>query len=660
MYFSNLLITTLYCNSSESDVAVCKCLQVSQAEDCVTSPPSAPPISQRSEERDNSEMTSEVEPSEECKEGSEDVAMCRSSDSSKAPLSSVTSPLESSGTTPDESEVSMTNLDPQQLETNVADTTGNAALDTGSQCLSIDTLPDEILLKIFSHLSFSELVDIQKVSSRWKRLSQDAELWTDKEYEIRSWSDCDSDTCKGGRTDREAIQTFCDVPNLRKVCMRRGAKSGVFRALYNKCQRLSELRLHYTQKLSYSVLKNLVEKCSGIHTLRISNELLKSEKFSEAVSHLKNLRVLDLEEYFSENTPVLRPLGDGCPRLAEVDFGWMTIDMEDLRYFLNAKRNTLKSVRMKWAMVGKRCVLPLLTVCADSLERLQLYEFDIVRDEAREAFTALGSLKNLQELKISLIDPPPPGSAALAFKAGGLPKLRLLDLRESFGVDSDTIIAASRGCPALRELSVRGAELLSDAAFSQIYRLQHLEILDLSCCKGLGGDVIPCLARLPHLHTLSMEEMEFPKLQPGLSSIVELSGLRCLTLNYSLVTGVPFDKFPGKLVNLRELNIQWCRGDPKATEGLTEQMPDLEIHGNIEEEERADDTEGHESDAEVAEEGNEENAGPGDADDVQDGGSENDDSDSDSNSSSDSESDGENLIWGERGISDLFLENMNE
>lgn len=647
MHFANLLITAL---PSDTDSPICKCFQVSLIEICTT----APSNSQRCESKQESEMTSEEECGGGTREAGEAAAVCRSSASSEeAPVPTGTSAAETADSC-SVSESSTMDLNPQPLEATVCDTA-----DEDSWRVSIESLPDEILVKIFSHLSFSELIDIvQKVSCRWKRLSQDAELWTNKEYEIRSWSDNNSDTCKGDSTDREAIQTFCDAPNLRKVCMRRGAKSRVFRALYNKCHRLSELRLHYTQKLSYSVLKNLVEKCSQIHTLRISNELLKNEKFSEAVSQLQHLRVLYLEEFFSEKAPVLRPLGDGCPRLVEVNFGWMTVDMDDLRYFLNAKRNTLKSVCIKWAMVGKRCVLPLLAVCANSLERLQLYEFDIVRDEAREAFTALGSLKSLQELKLSLTEPPPPNTAALAFKTGGLSKLRLLDLRESFALDNDTVIAVCRGCPALRDLCLRGAELITDAAFSQIYRLQHLETLDVSCCKSLGGALVPCLTRLPHLHTLWMEELEFPRLQPGLSSIVELSNLRSLTLSYSLITGVPFDKFTGKLVRLSELNIQWCRGDPKAVEGLTKQMPGLKIHGNIEEE-PADDTEGQESDAELTEEENEENEEDAGADNYAQDGVGEEESEND-NSCSDSESDGEYIIWGERGISDLFLENVNE
>ncbi|XP_049963590.1 uncharacterized protein LOC126484219 [Schistocerca serialis cubense] len=207
------------------------------------------------------------------------------------------------------------------------------------------------------------------------------------------------------------------------------------------------------------VLKTLVEKCTGIHTLTAPYKLLKSERCSEALSQLHNLRVLNLEPEYKEfdrsstQEPCLvRPLVNGCPQLAEVDFGFTYINMEDLRYFLRAKRNTLRSIRIKWAMGGTSCVPPLLEACTE-LERLELCEdddFEMVHSIPREAFTALGKLKNLQELRISIPIRLPPGVAPLAFKGRGLKRLRKLDIWCGPGLDNETIIAISRGLPALR------------------------------------------------------------------------------------------------------------------------------------------------------------------------------------------------------------------
>ncbi|XP_047002466.1 uncharacterized protein LOC124619882 isoform X5 [Schistocerca americana] len=285
----------------------------------------------------------------------------------------------------------------------------------------------------------------------------------------------------------------------------------VIDVLCDKCRRLADLRLHAAQKLGYSTVKNSVEQCSGIHVLTAPDELLKTEKFSEAVSRLQHLRVLCLQERYVGTTCVLRPcvlrpLGDGCPRLVEIDFGRMSVDTDDLKYFLNAKKNTLKCLRIKWSVGGTRHVIPLLPVYADSLERLELYEYDIVRNSAREAFTTVGSLKHLRELRMSVPDRIPPGTAALAFTNRGLPQLKVLDLPHGYGVEDNTVIAISHGCPGLRQLSVTHATKLSPAAFSEIDRLEHLEM---------------------------------------------------------------------------ELSVEGCPGDPRATDGLTEQMPNLVIRGTV-------------------------------------------------------------------------------
>ncbi|XP_046982803.1 F-box/LRR-repeat protein 7-like isoform X2 [Schistocerca americana] len=409
-----------------------------------------------------------------------------------------------------------------------------AGEDVTEMRVSIDDLPDEVLLMIFSHLSFSELIDVvRNVCHRWRRLYKVRKLWHNKEYHIGVSKHCDSDSCRCSTNEREVIRTFMNAPYLRKVHLWQGVTSHVIYMLSARCHKLLELRLPHTQKLTHLMLDNLFEKCSQILKLRISYTLLSSEKCVKAVTHLKYLRVLDLLARSREENSgtlvlppgVLQPLYDSCPRLARVDFGCLHVNISDLWNFLNAKRSTLEYIRVKWAM-----------------------------DRTR---------------------------------TGGLPKLRHLLIWYASGLEDDTVVAIIRGCPALQLLAIRDAHLVSDAAFCEISHLEHLETLDVSCCRGLTGAFFPHLTALPRLHTLRMEKMDFTKLQPGLNGILELSGVRCLRLDYSRVTGVPFDQFPGKLISLRELKIPGCVGDPKATDGLAERMPDLQICGSIEAEQPA-------------------------------------------------------------------------
>ncbi|XP_049797709.1 uncharacterized protein LOC126215102 [Schistocerca nitens] len=466
--------------------------------------------------------------------------------------------------------MSVINLNPQQSET---------------RRVAIRDLPDEILLKIFSHMSVSELVGtVQKVCSRWKVLSQAAQLWTDKIYRIGTW--CRVGTCigKSGNPDQEVIEIFRSAPNLRKVHIWHPITYSVLCTLYTNCHRLTELHLDGKQTLSSSELKNLVEQCPRIKSLRVPCEVMKTEESVEALSGLQHLRVLCLGQHDSSiETPlVLRPLAYSCPELEEIDFMHTYINVEDLKFFLYAKKNTLKTIGIRWTLAGNRCVLPVLASYAVSLECLRLYKFIVSTVPATEVenFTALLRMKNLQELTMTAIEPFP-GTVVLAFRDGGLQKLKVLDLRSSKNLYNESVIGFYRACPVLRELNLSFVSMLSDDAFFEIYHLEHLEKLDVSYCRRLGGELIPRLTSLPHLHTLVMKGLDLSQLQPGLGSIVELSNLRCLTLNHSIVAGVPFDKFPGKLVRLRELNIKWCQGVPEDWKKLTEQMPQLKIDTEI-------------------------------------------------------------------------------
>ncbi|XP_049842332.1 uncharacterized protein LOC126293259 [Schistocerca gregaria] len=63
--------------------------------------------------------------------------------------------------------------------------TGRSTSELAGTGTTIDDLPDELMLEIFSYFSFSENVDVlQEVCPRWKILAQDAHLWVDKKYVV--------------------------------------------------------------------------------------------------------------------------------------------------------------------------------------------------------------------------------------------------------------------------------------------------------------------------------------------------------------------------------------------------------------------------------------------------------------------------------------------
>ena len=59
-----------------------------------------------------------------------------------------------------------------------------------SETMSLNDLPDEVLLKIFSHFGLEDLcLIIAKVCERWNILAKDVVLWKNLSYECDSLTD---------------------------------------------------------------------------------------------------------------------------------------------------------------------------------------------------------------------------------------------------------------------------------------------------------------------------------------------------------------------------------------------------------------------------------------------------------------------------------------
>ncbi|XP_049956770.1 F-box/LRR-repeat protein 7-like isoform X2 [Schistocerca serialis cubense] len=378
---------------------------------------------------------------------------------------------------------------------------------------NIHDLPDEIILDVFSFFSFNELIDIlQNVCVRWKRLAHDPVLWCDKEYIVRgraqngrsccgvTCSECAH--CRCEKTDREVLRTAGMMPQLWTLTMMRGTRARILRKICRNCPNLTTLQLHGCQKMNYSLLKYIFEKCPKIEKLIIANNLLADRQYTELVSCLEHLQSLEVFENRRGAGPVLlRFLADTCSKLREINLSCDYHPLEDVEYFVKAKRDTLTSATVRWTMAGKR--------------------------------------------------------------PGCLPLLQKLDLPHATDLPDDAVVTISRGCPSLRHLSLTFATSLTDGALAEIHRLKHLQILDLSGCSGLGGSAVAHVAQLPALRTLLLQYIDdLTDLQPSLRHVLDLKQLRCLDILYSgHIRAVPFEEFSVRLVNFRELHVTYEEED---------------------------------------------------------------------------------------------------
>ncbi|XP_049768610.1 uncharacterized protein LOC126106387 [Schistocerca cancellata] len=445
----------------------------------------------------------------------------------------------------------------------------------GCRGTTVDDLPDELMLEIFSYVSFSENIKVlQNVCTRWRILAQDAHLWLHEKYIVRQET-----------SEEEAIATFTAAPQLRTVILDKEVSSRVFEALSRSCPHLTTLEMDFFQVLTFSEADNLFVGCREIRTLSISvRGLWANLRLLDAVARLAHLRVLHIQhvEIADEVIP-LHILAEGCPHICDLRLGGscgLCYRIRDAEYFISSHKCVLKRLRTRLTSVEGRSIAPLLPACAEMLEHLELIDYDEISvEEATETLTALGKLHNLRCLHFGTTKWEVRHLVPAVFKNGRLQKLQQLQL--SYIVEEKTLCAVAEHCPDLQELELLRCEGHTDALFEPLRRLKKLETLKINYCQCLGGKAMSYIAKLPALNALEFSYIKFYKLKPSVKCILEMSELRRLFLRECICWAIPFDKFPGRLVNLRELEIDYCDGDQDVLDRISAQMPDLRVKGTL-------------------------------------------------------------------------------
>lgn len=108
----------------------------------------------------------------------------------------------------------------------------------------VDTLPEPVLLRVFSHLTVTELCRVARVSKQWHRVAFDASLW--RETDLSGKTLCGNVFLLFIDQISAAVSTMnlkgCSVP-LNVIC-----------EIFKKCTRLRYLRLVKSDIIAARVL----------------------------------------------------------------------------------------------------------------------------------------------------------------------------------------------------------------------------------------------------------------------------------------------------------------------------------------------------------------------------------------------------------------------
>ncbi|XP_047105938.1 uncharacterized protein LOC124775143 [Schistocerca piceifrons] len=128
------------------------------------------------------------------------------------------------------------------------------------------------------------------------------------------------------------------------------------------CSRWSEL------ELPYEAFKNLVSECPKLEEITIAGSALVREELAELVGQWEYLNDI----YFigrSDKPIALKYLAEGCPAIQHLHMRYVVCSFTELEYFLEKKKNKLLSLSISPLTQDGRCVIPLLDICKDRLEK---------------------------------------------------------------------------------------------------------------------------------------------------------------------------------------------------------------------------------------------------------------------------------------------------
>ncbi|XP_066994855.2 F-box and leucine-rich repeat protein 13 [Anabrus simplex] len=439
---------------------------------------------------------------------------------------------------------------------------------------NINDLPDDVLVEIFSYLTFSDLIQsAQKVCERWRFVAQYSELWRTLCYAPH-----------GKETDDHIAIVLQQTPKLEILSLKlRPVGHSVLYGALNYCPKLKRVEFSGRQRLNAKFLRNMLQKCPSIEYLHLPNEVLNKMQCSEVIACFANLKTLVVGKYGHWDYPaVLKPLGDGCPALQHLDLVKEMHTHNDLGYFLEKKKDQLVSLAVGWTSADWMNTIPLLVVCR-ALKTLHVdsYYDSFVSDtqdiEITPYFEPFSRLITVTSLTLSELHNVELDDLISIFSNKAMSQLTELRIIHYDQYQDEVGKVIIDNCPNIKLLHFNQCYDLSDKTVESLYTLMELENLSLVFSELLTDcgmlDIIKC-DKLKYLDLGSCNKLE----ECTMKLIMTLKNLRVLKLSCCDVKGLPFHMFPSCLKHLSFLDLKYSVNvDQKSLLELKVMMPSLFI-----------------------------------------------------------------------------------
>ena len=406
---------------------------------------------------------------------------------------------------------SATTCTPQAPQTSGTSTAPAASANDGQKAGSsqdIDTeekenifglLPPELVQKIFSHFSTSDLVPVSLVCKTWQVHASNPKLWT----KIKFLHNCD-------------ITAICRVleqrPSIREVSLvgLENLTADELRQILTTCRQIDSLDLGFIPTIGRDAILAIGECVPKLAHLNVEGSKLIDTNCVTALINLKSLTSLNISHCTSLYDFHVQAIISNLPLLEDINLDGIAMVSD-------------ATLRILWQHCGawlKRLCLDGAEITDQAMEYIaQCPEIHTLTISFGEALTDAGilkisALKKLRELKLKRCSELSAEAVTNLFKDNeSLSKLQILDMAECARIDDTSLTAVAERCNDLKELRVCWCWDISDEGVQSILdNCPRLTILDLTGLKEIeGACFIDVPRKMPELKLLDLRQCNMIK-----------------------------------------------------------------------------------------------------------------------------------------------------
>ncbi|KAJ7335052.1 hypothetical protein JRQ81_012993 [Phrynocephalus forsythii] len=180
--------------------------------------------------------------------------------------------------------------------------------------ISWDTLPDELLLGIFSYLSLTDLLKIAQVCRRWRRLSLDESLWQTLDL-------------AGKNLLPGVIGQLLPLGITAFRCPRSCIGDPLFKT--SRPLRVQHMDLS-NSTIEVADLQSILSRCQRLQNLSLE-ALILSDDIIKSIAQNSSLVRLNLSGCSGFSAETLEVLLNSCPRLQELNLAWCDFTADHIK-----------------------------------------------------------------------------------------------------------------------------------------------------------------------------------------------------------------------------------------------------------------------------------------------------------------------------------------